>query len=394
MRRTTVWVCAVVTATLLVPAAGASAARLATPSPAPFVHPGVLVSQAGLDLVKQKVAAGLEPWKSAYADLRHSSYASLSWRPQPRASVDCGSNSNPDRGCTDERDDALAAYTHALIWYVSHDQRSAAKAIQILNAWPPVLRKHTNDNAKLQAGWAGSVFARAAELIRYSGAGWPAASVAKFAGMLRTVYLPLLITGAPNSNGNWELIMIDALTSIAVFLDDHATFGKALTMWRKRVPAYIYLKSDGPRPVSPPGNMMSQREVVSFWQGQSTFVDGLAQETCRDFGHTGWGFDAAVHTAETARLQGIDLYGEQRERIVKGLELHAFYDLGARAPSWLCHGRLHRDLGPILEVAYNEYHNRLGMSLPNVAKLLAQTRPQGTDWHFIAWETLTFANNP
>ena len=50
--------------------------------------------------------------------------------------------------------------------------------------------------------------------------------------------------------------------------------------------------------------------------------------------------------------------------------------------------------GPVLEVAYNEYHNRLGMSLPNTAALLTKTRPENTDWHFIAWETLTFANNP
>src|SRR5262249_3735707 len=275
MRRTPIWVAAVVTATLLVPTAAASAGQRAAPPPPPFVHPGVLVSQAGLDLVKQKVAAGLEPWKSAYADLRRSSYASPSWRPNPRASVDCGSTSNPDRGCTDERDDALAAYTHALIWYVSRDQRSAAKAIQILNAWPPVLRKHTNDNAKLQAGWAGSVFARAAELVRYSGAGWSPTAAAEFGSMLRTVFLPLLADGAPSANGNWELIIIDALTSMAVFLDDHPTFTKALGMWRKRVPAYIYLKSDGPRPVSPPGSTMSRQEVVSYWQGQSNFVDGL-----------------------------------------------------------------------------------------------------------------------
>ena len=394
MRRTSIWVSTVVAVTLLVPAAVASASRSAAPPPAPFHHPGVLVSQPGLDLVKQKLAAGAEPWKSAYADLRGSAYASLSWRPHPRAVVECGPNSNPDRGCTDEHMDGVAAYTQALIWYLTGDRRSAAKAIQILNAWPPVLKKHTNSNAPLQTAWSGTIFARAAELVRYSGAGWSAKDAARFGTMLHDLYLPMIINGAPGSNGNWELTMIDAIASIGVYLDAHATFDKAMGMWRKRVPAYLYLKSDGPTPVPPPGTSMNRKEVISYWQGQSTFVDGLAQETCRDFGHTGWGIEAAVQTAETARLQGVDLYGEQRVRITRALEFHAQYDLGAKAPSWLCHGRIHRGLGPVLEVAYNEYHNRLGTSLPNVAALIAKTRPEGTEDHFVAWETLTHANNP
>jgi hypothetical protein len=394
MRRITGWAGATVVALLLVPTTAALAAP-SSPPPPPFVHPGVLVSQRGLDVVRMKVTTGTEPWRSAYAQMRSNSYASLSWRPQPRSSVDCGSNSNPDRGCTEERDDAVAAYTDALLWYVSRDRRYATKAIQILDAWSAVLKQHTNSNAKLQAGWAGSTFARAAELIRYSGAGWTPATATRFGTMLRTAFVPLLIGGAPGANGNWELIDIDALTGMAVYLDDHTTFAKALDMWRKRVPAYIYLKSDGPTPVPPPGaGRMSRSELAAYWQGQTTYVDGLAQETCRDFGHTGWGLDAAVHAAETARLQGVDLYGEQRERITKGFEFHAQYELGAKVPSWLCHGKVHRGLGPILEVAYDEYHNRLGMSLPNTAALLARDRPEGTDGHFVAWETLTFANNP
>ncbi|MET7443104.1 hypothetical protein, partial [Streptomyces sp. NPDC005568] len=30
-------------------------------------------------------------------------------------------------------------------------------------------------------------------------------------------------------------------------------------------------------------------KIVNYWQGQSTFVTGLTQETCRDFTHTGHG---------------------------------------------------------------------------------------------------------
>jgi hypothetical protein len=394
-----VWMVAAVSAALLVPAATATAgtvgARPHETAPAAFAHPGVLVSQPQLDRVRLKVTAGAQPWRSAYTQLRASRYAALDWQPRPRATVECGSASHPDNGCTDERQDALAAYTDALVWYISRDARYAAKAIEILNAWPPVIERHTNSNTMLQTGWAGTGFSRAAELIRYSGAGWAAADVDRFATMLRTVYLPMLVRGAPIYNGNWELVMIDAMAGIAVFLDDRATFAAALDMWRQRVPAYLYLESDGPLPVPPPKTTITTPErLVAYWQGQSTFVDGLAQETCRDFGHTGWGIAAAVQVAETARIQGIDLYVEQRERLAKALEFHARYDLGAEVPPWLCGGRLYTGLGPTLEVAYNEFHNRLGMAMPDLGRLVDKRRPEGTEGHFVAWETLTSADNP
>src|SRR5437879_4672324 len=83
-------------------------------SAAVFRHPGVLVDQAQLDSARQNVLAGKEPWRSAYEAMRTSSYASLSRVPKPRETVECGSSSNPNYGCTDEREDALAAYTDAL----------------------------------------------------------------------------------------------------------------------------------------------------------------------------------------------------------------------------------------------------------------------------------------
>jgi hypothetical protein len=212
--------------------------------------------------------------------------------------------------------------------------------------------------------------------------------------MLRTVYLPLVLAGKPDYNGNWDLIMLDATIGIGVFLDDREVFDAAIAKWRLRVPAYIYLESDGPLPHPPPGGTKdTPEELVKHWQGQTTFVDGLAQETCRDFGHTGWGFEGATHVAETAWIQGVDLYAEMRERMTKALEFHAAYDLGEPVPEWLCGGALKTGLGPVLEIAYNHYRNRAGIELPKTAELLTRLRPAGTS-HFLGWETLTHAMNP
>ena len=71
------------------------------------------------DFVKGRVQAGAQPWASAYSSMTGSRYASLSRTPAPRAVVECGSFSNPNFGCTDEREDAIAAYTDALAWYIS-----------------------------------------------------------------------------------------------------------------------------------------------------------------------------------------------------------------------------------------------------------------------------------
>jgi Alginate lyase len=373
------------------PSASGSASASASAGPSShsgFVHPGVLVDTAQLDFMRGKVQAGAQPWTSAYNQLRSS--ASLSRGATPRADVDCGSHSVPDNGCSDERGDALAAYGDALVWYVTRDSRYADAAIRIMDAWSATLKTHTNSNAPLQTGWAGAGWSKAAELIK-STVSWPNAG--RFAAMLRNAYLPVLSQGS-GANGNWELIMTDALMGIAVFLDDRTSFNRAVALWRGRVPAYIYLKSDGPAPKSPPGHAKNGASLTGYWYGQTTFVDGVAQETCRDFGHTAMGFNAAFHAAETARIQGVDLWGEQKTRLAAGLEFHAQYELGAAAPSWLCGGQVTLGTGGYWEAGYNALHTRLGMNLPNTARLLASRRPVSSDNHSSAYETLTSFDNP
>lgn len=365
----------------------------AAQAPAAFNHPGVLVSRAQLDKARSRVQAGQQPWKSAYDAMRDSPLASLSRTPAPRAVVECGPSSNPNNGCSEEREDALAAYTQALLWYLTRDDRHARKAIQVLDAWSAVIKDHTNHNARLQTGWAGASFARAAELMKHTYGGWAQAD--RFARVLREVYLPEIRNGGGCTNGNWELIMMDAAIGIAVFLDDRAAFDKAVGIWRGRVPGYVYLTSDGSRPKAPstcPAKD-TQAEIVAYWHGQTRFVDGLAQETCRDFGHTGWGLQAAAHVAETAWHQGVNLYREAQDRLTKAAYFHANHELGAAVPSWLCGGSVKRGLGPTTEVVVNHYRNRLGVQMDTSQRYTESRRPAGASY-FYGWETLTHAEAP
>ncbi|MFJ3580864.1 alginate lyase family protein [Streptomyces sp. NPDC090127] len=380
--------------TVAAPAPAEAVAAAAPAAPATFTHPGVVVSRPQLDFVRAKVLAGAQPWKAAYDQMTTSPYASLTRAAKPRAVVECGSSSNPDNGCTDERQDAVAAYTQALAWYITRDERHARKAIEIMDAWSAVIKDHTNSNAPLQTGWAGSSWPRAAEIIKhtYTG-GW--AGSGRFATMLRDVYLPEVINGAATKNGNWELIMTEAAIGIAVHLEDRAAYDKAVRTYLGRVPAYIYLTSDGSTPKPPPNSAIDTRdEIVAYWQGQSTFADGITQETCRDFGHTGWGLAAAVHTAETSRIQGADLYPQVSERLRHALGFHTRYENGTAVPSWLCGGTVKKGLGRVTEVGYNALAGRMGIAMTHTRTYTEGHRPSGTDAYFVSWETLTHAANP
>lgn len=348
-----------------------------------FRHPGVLVNRAQLDLIKKRVAEGVEPQKSACEQAKASELAVLNYTPHPWTTCECGPRSRPDLGCKDEQHDSEAAYGQALLWYVTGNRVYATNAMNIMNAWANKLTGgHKLANGPIQAAWCGEVWPRAAEIIRYSDAGWAAEEVAKFKQMLATQYVPSLVGGCCE-NGNKELSMSEALINIGVFNDDRATFDLGVKMWRGRAPAYIYLHTDGPTPLK-----AANCDEMPIWgnKGYTTpLVDGLLQETCRDSGHANLALSAMVNAAETARQQGLDLYAEQGQRIVAALEFQAQFLAPNRAP---VPPHLAFNKHPTWEIAYNHFHHRLGQSLPKLAAVLPTNRPTGVNHHMV-WETLT-----
>ncbi|HWE27548.1 MAG TPA: alginate lyase family protein, partial [Polyangia bacterium] len=373
---------------------GGTASGGGTGAAGTFVHPGVMVDKAQLDFVKAQIAAKKDPWYSAFNSTKGSALASLSYKPSPYSDVECGSASqNPDVGCQQEKDDSAAAYTQALLWYYTGNTTYAQNAINIMNAWSSMLTKHGASNAPLQSAWAASQWPRAGEIIKYTYTGWAPADAAKFGAMLKNVYSPETINGS-NSNGNWELAMIEANIGIAVYLDDHTGFNNAVAMWKKRTPAYIYLTSDGATPVPPEtGDKNSASALNGFWYNAPAYLNGMAQETCRDLGHVQYGFASMTNVAETARIQGVDLYSLEKTRMAAGYEFAAKYINGSTAnTSSICgsHELVSVSADAMWEIGYNALNGRLGMALPQTLKLIGQIRPTWQD-HMMAWETLTHA---
>lgn len=174
-------------------------------APTHFNHPGVLLGHTELEYIKSKVKAREEPWSKSFMALKNSEFAQLNHKVAARANVNCGFYDKPAYGCFDERHDALSAYAASLLWYVTGKKEYAQKAISYMNGWAKTLKTHSGANAGIQAGWAATSWTRAAEIIRYTNAGWASKDIKAFEKMLQNVYLPRVIKGSTTYNGNWDL---------------------------------------------------------------------------------------------------------------------------------------------------------------------------------------------
>jgi hypothetical protein len=380
-----------------------------------FVHPGILLNKAQLDFTKAKIAARQEPWLSQF-NMAKASYSGASYyTPKPRAVVECGASSVPDNGCTDEDNDAVAAYTQAILWYFSGDTKYAKKSIEILNAWSSVLTAHTNYNQYLQAAWVTELMVPAAEILRYTNSGWSSSDIQKFTSMLDRAFLPMVKD--LHGQANWLMSITDAKMAIGVFKEDHQLFDQAVSQWRAQVAPLMYMSTDAndayPNlkgkgyPVPPPGvswvnTNVTPNNMNTYWHFPGGYESGLEVETCRDINHATMGMNGMVSIAQTALIQGLDLFSEQEQRIVTSYEFNARYfaqqlSTGS-VPSWLCGGAL---LVPDFtnyqvgwELAYSHYAVGKGVAMPYTKAFIDKYVRTDTKRHnsnSVAWATLSFA---
>lgn len=317
---------------------------------AEFIHPGVAHSQASIDFVKEKIAANEEPWATAWQKLKDSRSADLSRAPEPHTQVERGPYNNPDIGSSEFSGDASAAYIHALCWAVSGEEKHAKKSMEIVDAWSGKLESISNHDAKLLVGMSGYKFCIAGELLRHTWDGWPKESQVQFEGMLRDIFYATIKDFYPSANGNWDASMLQTMLAMGVFLEDQPMFDRAKD---------YFLKGKG-------------NGAIGMYFSKT----GQCQETGRDQAHTQMGLEFLSNTCETAWIQGIDLYGALDNRLLKGFEYTAKYNLGNDVPYepyTSFEGRYHYKtisddsrgrLRPMYEKIFNHYHNRKGLDAP------------------------------
>lgn len=351
---------------LVLTAALSATPRPAEPSPAPqraFVHPGLLHTRADLERIKKNVAAGIEPWKGGFAKLRDDPQSSAEWTVRggfDHVTREAGKNLHNDELARDGN----AAYQNALMWAITGEEAHAKKAVAILNAWSGTLKTIDGHDKELAASLYGFKYVNAAEILRYTYDGWRKEDVARFEGFCRNAIYPVIKDFATFANGNWDTGCIKTMMAMGVFLNDRAMFDRAVDYYRNGS-----------------GNGRLTHYIIN--------EAGQCQESGRDQQHVQLGIAHLAEAAEIGWNQGLDLYAADDNRLLKGFEYTAKYNLGEDVPfvrykdktgkyDWPTISEEGRNrLRPIFEMALNHYVNRRGLDAPYTRRAAEKLRPEG-----------------
>ena len=228
-----------------------------------------------------------------------------------------------------------------------------AEALDIVNAYAATLQRFDGHDAPLcaiQAYW----LVRAMTLLRdHQTPAW--------SGMIRRAMLPVIDqfeADSPYANGNWGAIVNRLRMACGIFLQDS-------TVYRHSIDYFLCANDNGSLP---------------YYIGAT----GQCQETGRDQAHAQLGLGALCETCEMAWEQGDDLWGALDNRLLKGIEYTARYNLGYDVPfttwtdctglynGWTQPGEMGRGcIRDIYQLPYNHYVKRRGLSMPYTKKVLA-----------------------
>lgn len=346
----------------------------ARPAAPPLTHPGLLHTQADFQRMRTKVAAGEQPWLAGWERLLANRHAALDWQPHPKKIVYRGADGKHSQNYPSLYNDAAAAYALAVRWQVSGDDAYADHAIAVLNAWASTLTaiKGSSDRY-LASGIYGYQLANAAEILR-SYPGWPAAEFDRFRTMMLEVFYPMNHDFLVRHNdahidhywANWDLANMASMLAVGVLADRRDIYDEAVEYFRHGA-----------------GNGSIEHLVWKIHDGGL----GQLQESGRDQGHATLCIGLAGAFCQMAWNQGDDLFGYDDNRLLKGAEYVARYNLGHDVPyapyansdvtqeTISSHGR--GNVRPIWELMYNHYVVRQGLPAPHVAELAKQLRPEG-----------------
>ena len=182
--------------------------------------------------------------------------------------------------------------------------------------------------------------------------------------MLRRAMIPTMDkfeADSPYANGNWGAIVNRFRMAAAIVLDDSL-------MYQSAIDYYLHANDNGSLP-----------RYVS--------ETGQCQETGRDQAHAQLGLSALCETCEMAYGQGDDLWGALDNRLMKGMEYTARYNLGYDVPfetwtdctglynDWTEPGAMSRGkLWDIYQLPYSHYVERKHLKMPYTKKVLELRR--------------------
>ena len=274
---------------------------LAGSANAQIVHPGGWHTQEDLTTIREKVAAGEEPWITGWNAARNEG---------PNANF----TSNPPTLVTNNgamHTAGFAAWVLTMKWVASGDSSFSDAAINIIDNWVERVEDFEVSPAPtLTVSTGAGAMAQAAEILAHGfdgEAGWPAEDVAAAQAWFRDViYEPQTNTGLLSSS-NFGTSALGGNMSMAIFMDDQERYD-----FQRQ--AYItgYNSVDG---------CNSLTDYIPFATGQ-------AFETGRDQIHVQGGIAHLTEAALCLWNQDDAFVYLQNNRLLAGVEYHARYNLG------------------------------------------------------------------
>jgi hypothetical protein len=346
-----------------------------------FVHPGILFTKTSLDHISEVVKMKSAPGYGSYELLVNNQLSGAQYVMQGPFSIISRDGQYSFTKSKMEADFS-AAYLNAIMWTISKDESHAKKSLEIMEGYADSLKliPSTND-APLLVGLEGLKIVNALEILRYTYKGITDKQMKKISGMLTGIFQPVCETfynRKAYTNGNWGPIVTKMYMSLAIYLDNEAMYKKAID--------FMYNGIDN-------GTL---KNYVSSSTGQ-------IQESGRDQGHCQLGIGAMATVCEIAWNQGDDLYSAYDNRLLKGFEYVASYNLGKDVPftTWTditgkyCQWTKISEAGrgrfiPVYEMVYNHYVLRKGLSMPNTDVVIKKIRPEGYNRDQPGFGTLLF----
>lgn len=307
-----------------------------------FSHPGILLNYEDMARIKEQAFYYAKPWKLGFEMLKdHANVNYVIQGPYSEVERTEGVNSPAANALSG---DSQMAYHCALMWFITDDIRYANKAIEILNAWSGRLTALVGGDDMLMSAWYGFNLVNAAEILRYTDSGWKEADIAQSEKMFKDVFYDLIKDWKRGRAGNWDTAITKMHLAVGVFLDDKEIFDRAITFYN------------------------STTEGSNGTLFKNIYESGQNFESGRDQTHAQFGIGGLAESCEVAWKQGIDLYESMDNRLLKGFEYMAKYNLGNNDvpfESNVYGGTISTtDRGnfqPIYEMVYNHYHNRKGL---------------------------------
>lgn len=359
--------------------------------PETFVHPGILHTQEDIDRIREIVASQQGAAYESFKELRDQEFSQSDYNMYgPFETI-----SRNDAGRLYEKD-FNAACQNAIMYALTDEEAHAQKAAEILNAYAGTLKSidtSTAGEAPLLAGVMGIKFVYAAEIIHYLyPEGMNDEEFAKVCGMFKNIFKPVLDTfyeTQPYTNGNWGASVNMTYIAIAILTNDKEMYKTALDFYTM-------------------GN--DNGSLLNYIDGET----GQCQESGRDQQHTQLGLECLAKTCEIAYKQGTDLYEIYDNRLLKGYEYTAKYNLGyddvpfktwtdvtGKYCNWTVISQETKNANdgvdtrrgefrPVFEMVYNHYYRRKGLSMPYTKAVIEQIFPEGYYYEHFGFGTLLF----